>query len=110
MAEEFLAQVKTGSARLYNRNGIELGEKDKLGTGVTVRLNSEILYVVILMGDVDGDGLVTAADARIALRASSRLVELERPFLLAAMVLDGDTLTAADARKILRVSSRLDKF
>lgn len=55
-------------------------------------------------GDVDGDGQVTAADARLALRAavgSEKLDELQ----FAAADVDGDgKITSADARAILRKS------
>ncbi|MCR5041248.1 MAG: immune inhibitor A [Clostridia bacterium] len=56
----------------------------------------------VVPGDVDGDGLVTAADARLALRAA---VGLEHPDELGALAadVDGDEkITPADARAILR--------
>lgn len=54
-------------------------------------------------GDVDGDGAVTAADARLALRMS---VGLTPPS--AAADVDGDGfLTAGDARQILRMAVNL---
>ena len=61
-------------------------------------------------GDVDGDGYVTAADARLALR---RAVELEGflpenpAFISADVVFDGE-ITAADARLILRAAVDLE--
>ena len=59
-------------------------------------------------GDVDGDGNVTAADARLALRASVGLEELTDAQKNAADI-DGDgNITAADARSILRKSVGLE--
>ena len=61
-------------------------------------------------GDVDGDGAVSPADARFALRAS---VKLETPDAaeFAAADVDGDgVLTPSDARVILRISVRLDEI
>lgn len=59
-------------------------------------------------GDVDLDGDLTAADARLALRASVHLETLEEePFALADVDKDG-TITAADARMILRASVHLE--
>ena len=53
-------------------------------------------------GDADGDGTVTAADARLTLRAAVGL-ETPDPLSLAAADADGDgKVTAADAREILR--------
>lgn len=59
----------------------------------------------VIAGDVDGDGKVTAADARLALRASvgsEKLTEQQK----AAADVDGDgKVTAADSREILRMAT-----
>ncbi len=60
--------------------------------------------VRLKLGDIDNDGSVTAADARLALRAAVGLDELEPgsiPFRMADVDLS-DRVTAADARLILR--------
>ena len=61
------------------------------------------------MGDVNGDGAITANDAREALRASAQLSVLS-DLQKRAADLDANGLTSADARKILRVSAGLDSF
>jgi len=62
------------------------------------------------LGDMDNDGTVTAADARITLRASSRIAALsDEEKIVADVDYDGE-VTAADARIILRVSSRLQAY
>ena len=58
-------------------------------------------------GDVNGDGKVTAADAREALRASSKLQELTEEQKKAADMNGDGKVTASDARKILKESSGL---
>ena len=63
-----------------------------------------------LLGDVDFDGVITAADARLALR---RAVELETyapgsPEYVACDVDKDSAVTAADARRILRASVELE--
>ena len=63
--------------------------------------------VRVYPGDVDLDGEITAADARIALRASSKLIRLSREAFIAADVDEDGIITAADARIILRMSARL---
>lgn len=68
------------------------------GTMQAVGLNYKM---PIIKGDADGDGKVTASDARLILRASVGLddVELERGDI------DGDgKITASDAREALRMS------
>ena len=63
-----------------------------------------------LLGDVDNDGYITAADARIALRASSRLTELNGEDEAVADANRDGQLQSVDARIILRVSSRLQNI
>ena len=62
-----------------------------------------------LYGDADLDGVVTASDARAALRHSVDLepVPTHLGQVLADMDVDGN-ITAADARSILRLSVKLD--
>ena len=60
------------------------------------------------MGDVDGDGDIKAADARLALRASVKLEVLsESQFTAADADFDG-AINASDARSILRASVKLE--
>lgn len=61
-------------------------------------------------GDVNGDGKITASDARAALRISASLMTPDESERLAADVTGDGKITASDARKILRVSAGLDKF
>ena len=60
-----------------------------------------------IRGDADGDGQVTAKDARLVLRASAKLENLSDE-ATALCDLDGDgSFTAAEARSILRFSAHL---
>ena len=68
------------------------------------------LYIPPMLGDVDKNGSITAADARMVLRASVGLEELST-----VMYERGDTdsdgkITASDARKILRVAVGLESM
>ncbi len=71
----------------------------------TVHYNSD----TTVMYDVNGDGKVTAADARLALRASAKLQGLEGRYFYAADVNKDGKITSADARLILRKAAGLDK-
>lgn len=62
----------------------------------------------IKKGDVDGDGKITAADARKALRAASQLETLTAEQKKAADVNNDGKVNAADARKILRQAANLE--
>ena len=68
------------------------------------------LVCVILKGDANGDGLITAADARIVLQVSAKIRTVSGPFILANDFDSNGVLSAGEARKILRVSSKLEKF
>lgn len=59
----------------------------------------------VLPGDIDGDGAVTPADARLALRAAVGLEILKDEGLLAADVTFDGQITPADARLILRMAT-----
>lgn len=66
--------------------------------------------LIPVLGDADGDGKVTAADARLVLRAS---VGLHTPDILRRLLYDADTdgsITAADARLVLRASVGLENL
>lgn len=62
----------------------------------------------IKKGDVNGDGKITADDARKTLRASAKLENLTNKETLAADINGDGKVTADDARKILRASAKLE--
>lgn len=62
------------------------------------------------LGDVDGSGKITAADARIVLRNSASLEVLSDEQKAAADIDGNGNVTAADARIILRISASLDSI
>ena len=59
------------------------------------------------LGDIDDDGKVTAADARLALRAAVGLELLNEEQKKYADVNNDGEITAADAREILRIATGL---
>lgn len=61
-----------------------------------------------LLGDINNDGTITAADARFVLRASAKLETLSEQQNEIADVNNDDKVTAADARLLLRVSAKLE--
>ena len=63
-----------------------------------------------MKGDLDGNGSVTAADARLALRQAVGLESLAPRALSAARVCGGGAVAAADARTILRMAVGLTTY
>ena len=58
-------------------------------------------------GDVNGDGEVTAADARMILRVSAQLDTFNAAQTIAADVVKDGKILANDARRVLRLSAQL---
>ncbi len=67
-------------------------------------------FIIIVSGDVNRDGVVTATDARMVLRYSAGLESFDDFQLSASYANEDDEITAADARTVLRVSAGLDVF
>lgn len=68
------------------------------------------LYECLATGDVDNNGKIEASDARVILRVSVNLDEIDTSAFMKADV-DGDgKITAQDARLALRLSVGLDKL
>lgn len=65
---------------------------------------------VYVIGDLNSDGNVTSADARLALRKSAKFIDKEISNEQYADVNHDGELNAADARLILRVASQTDHF
>ena len=76
--------------------------------GISGGVDMNIAYVSYLKGDINNDGNVTAADARLALRAASQLKMLSETEKYLADVNGDGKITAADARKILQESASIE--
>ncbi len=107
---ELIALSPEGSY-IKNASGKKQDNKAMAGTGYILVFPDSSEYTIISCGDIDGDGILTAADARLALRAAVGLESYDKssPFYIAARVESADTVSASDARKILRGSVGLEK-
>lgn len=63
-----------------------------------------------MLGDVDGNGKITAADARSVLRVAARLEVFSDEQAAVADVDNSGDITASDARVILRVAAGIEAF
>ncbi len=108
---ELLESVYEG-AQVVDLNGKRLAENVPVGSGMTVEFyfsgNKMAALPVAVIGDVDGDGAITAADARLALRASVELEKLTECQEMAANAEREGSVDAGSARKILRASVGLE--
>lgn len=71
--------------------------------------NEPVTEPAVKPGDVNGDGKITAIDARLVLRHSAQIELLPDAKTSIADVNKDGKITANDARLVLRVASQLDK-
>ena len=107
--EELLADMPVGS-NITDKYDYAVYDTAMAATGMRVTYPDGKTALIVCLGDTDGDGKVSAADARLALRASVGLENLSSAQSAAADVdmPEENKVTAADARKILRVSVGLE--
>lgn len=102
----------TSDTVITDINGKAVSLDTKLATGMKIKLPDGKILTVVINGDIDKNGDITAADARLALRISVNLEKFTAtsPEYKASDV-DGKSGTAAsDARLILRNSVSLEKL
>ena len=85
---------------------IKNSDEDKVATSNKVTANGET-YTIILLGDLDSNGKITAADARLILRISAKLDAPTETARLAGDLDSNGKITAKEARSVLRFSARL---
>lgn len=99
-------------AKVTDVNGETVEADKKLGSGMTVTLPRGESYTVVIKGDLDSNGEVSASDARLTLRASVGLETNSADWFKEAGNVEIDeneqNLTASDARLILRGSVGLE--
>jgi hypothetical protein len=128
VGDEFITGVAEGTAvkdflgcfsdvefvHVFDKDGNEITDNDvNTGTGMTVKLTVDGKVIeeraVVILGDINGDGEVTAADARLILRCSAGLDELDGAFFSAADLKGTGDVTAAQARLVLRYAAGLEE-
>lgn len=86
--ETFISKLKTnGTIRIIKEDGTELGENEFVGTGMTIVVTKEeekIEMQIAVMGDLSGDGKVTAQDLSTIKDCFLGQVELKDIFFVAA--------------------------
>lgn len=107
------ANIQNEYFKIVNKDKNEFKNADIIGTGSIIQITDKsknVLseYTVIVLYDIDGNGNIQAADARLALRASVELEKLEGIYKIAADVDSSGEIKASDARTILRKSVGLN--
>ncbi len=104
----FAETAPTDLFEIYDKNGKKLGADDTIGTGCVYELNCYDQYTVscrfVIKNDLSGDGVVSAEDARLALRISVGLDEAAPEQLYAVSAERQSDFNASLARTILRTA------
>lgn len=97
---------------LQDKDGNWLSADDYIPSGTKLfYFNKELWYTVVLVGDADCNGKITAADARAALRISAGLSTAYYSDIYGSTDANFDgILRAADAREVLRKAAGLSNF
>lgn len=106
-AKQLLSQASSYTV-IRDMSGAVVNEDTLAATGMTLVLSDGKSFTLIIMGDTDGDGRISAADARNALRTSVGLEKMNDIQKKAADVDKKDKISASDARLILRASVKLE--
>ena len=111
--EDISAQLENKNFVILSADGEKLAADALVGTGCRIQLldanGCEVSeYSIIVKADTDGNGKITAADARHALRTAAQLETLEGAYSYAGDMTGDGKITASDARKIIRISAGLE--
>lgn len=85
----------------------------KISVAITVFVLTAVMAVsvsakTVMLGDANGDGKITASDARAILRFAATLDTYNDEQFVVCDVNSDSKITASDARKVLRVSASID--
>ena len=97
---EFKAMFKTAPE-------VKSADTDSVKTSDSADVNGEA-YIIILLGDIDGNGKINATDARLILRIAAKLDSATDTKLLAGDLNGDGKISAGEARSALRFAARLE--
>lgn len=112
-ADDILKSVKNEKVEIVDKDGKTVSGDALVGTGAKIQVmnkDGKVVneYTVIVPTDIDGNGKTTAADARLALRASAKIDTIDGIYAIAADSNNDGKITAMDARTILRKAAGLE--
>ncbi len=91
------------------KSAVLYGVKDSTADKYADKYGLDFIEIEIpMVGDVDGNFSITAADARLALRISAQLHVPDETQKTVADIDKNGKVTASDARKILRIAAKID--
>lgn len=101
---QFIEKLNTnGEIRIIKQDGTELNDDELVGTGMTIEVTKDeekIELQIAVMGDLNGDGKVTATDLSTLNQTIQKLVTLENEYYIAADLDENNNITATDLSTI----------
>lgn len=98
--ETFTSNLKTnGTITIIKEDGTELEENELVGTGMTLKVTKDeenIELKIAVMGDLSGDGKVTATDLSTLNQTVLNIITLENEYKIAADLDENENLTVTD--------------
>lgn len=106
---EVLDKIDTNvSVDIVDKDGNKLESDDIVGTGTTVEINlssGKVIYTIVIIGDVNGDGQIDTADAYSVVLHSVEKIKLEGSYLEAGYTTNNsEEVTTQDAYNIVLYS------
>ena len=102
--KNFTAKIMVFSPSASDPADVKENISIKLDSQTTVKPSERLL------GDINNDGKITAADARLLLRYTAKLESLDSETLKYSDANKDGRISAADARLLLRVSAKLESL
>lgn len=98
--EKIISNIETnGTIKIVKEDGTELNNNEIIGTGMMLevtRYDEKIELKIAVMGDLSGDGKVTAQDLSTVNKSILEILTLENEYRIAADLDENDELTASD--------------
>ena len=91
--------ITNGDISIFDSEDNILGDDDFVGTNMTIKItknSQEITLKTVVMGDLDGNGEITATDLSAISQAILNIIDLEEVYFKAADLDDSLVLTATD--------------
>ena len=84
--EEFSTKMNTSSNMVFKKDGKQLSNKQKISTGTEFTIENSIKYMLVVTGDITGDGNVNISDLVKLNMYSVGKFNLQNEYLLAGDV------------------------
>lgn len=98
--QEFIKNLKTnGKIRILKTDGTELEDDELVGTGMTLEVTKDkekIELQIAVMGDLDGNGKITATDLSALNQVVLKIITLENEYYIAADLDENEKISASD--------------